>query len=416
MESNKIRIDIKECLKDSPKFRMHLEEEENDVDHLEQKLERIIKLCTTSVEAGKEYVKNQSQFATSLWDLQKHFLNNKSAHNALTKIVHCMQEVNKYQTILLDQQFQICVKNLSTFLKKDIKEVKECKNLFTKVSDNLDLALNKNSQANKNRTQEVLETENFLSATRSCFHHTSIDYINHITLLQCKKQPEVLSTLLTYMQAFVTYFHQGSDLSEDYASFFKTVDDDITTMRSDYNQLAKIMQNRHSFVNEFIENQATSWSNDKTEERPGDEAGANPTPAVQDMEGYLFKRTSNTFKTWNRRWFCMKNHQLFYRKRTGDEPLPTVMEEDLRLCSVRPVVESDRRFCFAVISPTKYHILQADSDVMLQAWIRALQKGIDTAIQSGSSYNTDMCKQTERNDKNAPPSRAGAAKGKKMLV
>jgi Arf-GAP with coiled-coil, ANK repeat and PH domain-containing protein len=54
--------------------------------------------------------------------------------------------MNKYQTILLDQQSFTVVKNLTSFLKKDIKEVKECKNLFTKVSDNLDLALNKNSQ------------------------------------------------------------------------------------------------------------------------------------------------------------------------------------------------------------------------------------------------------------------------------
>lgn len=31
------------------------------------------------------------------------------------------------------------------------------------------------------------------------------------------------------------------------------------------------------------------------------------------MEGYLFKRTSNAFKTWNRRWFCLRDNQLVYR-------------------------------------------------------------------------------------------------------
>lgn len=35
------------------------------------------------------------------------------------------------------------------------------------------------------------------------------------------------------------------------------------------------------------------------------------------IEGYLFKRTSNTFKSWNRRWFFLKNNQLAYRKRNG---------------------------------------------------------------------------------------------------
>ena len=52
----------------------------------------------------------------------------------------------------------------------------------------------------------------------------------------------------------------------------------------------------------------------------------------------------------------MQNNQLCYSKRSGDEV--TAMEEDLRLCLVRPLHDTDRRFCFEVISPTKSHILQ----------------------------------------------------------
>lgn len=70
------------------------------------------------------------------------------------------------------------------------------------------------------------------------------------------------------------------------------------------------------------------------------------------VEGYLFKRTSNAFKTWNRRWFIMQDHQLVYQKRSHDNDV-TVMEEDLRLCNVKPANEIDRRFCFEVLSPSK---------------------------------------------------------------
>lgn len=31
------------------------------------------------------------------------------------------------------------------------------------------------------------------------------------------------------------------------------------------------------------------------------------------LEGYLFKRTSNAFKTWNRRWFYLFDNKLVYR-------------------------------------------------------------------------------------------------------
>ena len=44
---------------------------------------------------------------------------------------------------------------------------------------------------------------------------------------------------------------------------------------------------------------------------------ASPVAGVQ-MEGYLFKRSSNAFKTWNRRWFYLTNNQLLYRKRIGN--------------------------------------------------------------------------------------------------
>lgn len=66
---------------------------------------------------------------------------------------------------------------------------------------------------------------------------------------------------------------------------------------------------------------------------------------------------------------------------TGEDTV-TVMEEDLRLCTVKPALDCERRFCFEVLSPSKCHMLQADSNEMYNAWITALQKGIGAAIQS----------------------------------
>ncbi|XP_058443765.1 arf-GAP with coiled-coil, ANK repeat and PH domain-containing protein 2 [Malaya genurostris] len=392
------KIDFSECLKDSPKFRLRLEQEEADIDHLEQKLEKIIKMCSLAVDSGKEYIRNQSAFATSLWDLQKHFQDDKSSTNALAKLIHCLQEMNKFHTTLLDQANRTVLKNLTSFLKKDVKEVKDYKQIFTKVSENLDVAVYKNSQVNKNRTVDIVEAENLLSATKSCFNHASLDYVNYITMLQNRKRHEILSTLLSYIQACSTYFHQGSDLCEDFGSFFKTLDEEISTMRGEYNLLDKQMQNRHTCVSELLEDKeknssgmvsvplSASSASELSDQRISQPFTSRP---LNHMEGYLFKRTSNAFKTWNRRWFCMRDNQLFYRKRTGEE-LPTVMEEDLRLCTVRLLSDSDRRFCFEVISPTKSHILQADSEAMLQAWFKALQKGIDSAIQYHSPYSSDM--------------------------
>jgi len=96
------------------------------------------------------------------------------------------------------------------------------------------------------------------------------------------------------------------------------------------------------------------------------------------IDGYLFKRGQNAFRTWNRRWFYLSNNKLCYSKRNGEDV--TVIEEDLRICLVRPLTDTDRRFCFEVISPTKSHVLQADSEEMYGVWLTSLQQGISSSL------------------------------------
>ncbi|VDO42785.1 unnamed protein product [Haemonchus placei] len=83
-------------------------------------------------------------------------------------------------------------------------------------------------------------------------------------------------------------------------------------------------------------------------------SGMPPDPDVM-MEGYLYKRSSNAFKTWNRRWFQIKDNKLLYSHRTAESEEPTVMEENLMLCLVRPAPPSiDRVGCFELVTPTRY--------------------------------------------------------------
>ncbi|KAI4808715.1 hypothetical protein KUCAC02_000763 [Chaenocephalus aceratus] len=98
------------------------------------------------------------------------------------------------------------------------------------------------------------------------------------------------------------------------------------------------------------------------------------------MEGYLYKRASNAFKTWSRRWFSIQKNQLVYQKKFKEQP--TVVVEDLRLCTVKPSADNERRFLFEVVSPSKSCMLQAaDSERQQQAWISAVQNSIASAFQ-----------------------------------
>ncbi|KAL1505365.1 hypothetical protein ABEB36_004949 [Hypothenemus hampei] len=357
-----IKIDLQECLNDSPKFRQTLEREEHSIDQLEQKLEKILKVCTSMVESGKVYVGQQCLFANSLWDLSVIFKEDPDVLTALNKLIHNLQEMNKFHTTLLDQVSRIFLKNIPTFVKKDIKAVKDYRQHFEKISTEYDSILLRNSHVPRSKPQEVEEVQNIMLAIKSCFGHQALNYVNSICVLQSKKRHEVLSTLLSYMHACTAYYHQGEDLCHDLQPFFKSLANDIANMRDETRKIEKEVENSHSQVSKSVITNRSDNGN------------------VAKLEGYLFKRTSNAFKTWNRRWFYLYDNKLVYRKRSSDEP-ETVMEDDLRLCTIKPITEGDRRFCFEIVSPSKSHILQADSDEIYQLWIEALQKAIGAAIQ-----------------------------------
>lgn len=380
-------------MRDSPKFRDALEEHHTNLDDLEVKLEKMLRNCNSTIDSGKVYLGFQSNLVGSILEVSQHFKKDPSVTQALNKIANSLQETIKYQSILIDQAGRSVSRSLNNFLKKELKQVKDSRIHFDKISSDLDTALTRHAQAPKTSSKAlglanagslnsayatvaltssqgilssagVDEAANVLIATRSCFRYTALDHLHIVSLVQSKKRHEILDPLLSYMHAHSTYFHQGSDLFQDVDPFLKSTAVDVVHLREETIALERELGNRHNVVTskDFVPLLKSETINGTR------------------MEGYLFKRTSSPFKTWNRRWFAICSSQLIYRKRTGD-PEGTVMEQDLKLCSVRPLNDTDRRYCFEVISPTKSHVLQADSEETFQVWIQAIQDEIGAAMQ-----------------------------------
>lgn len=91
------------------------------------------------VDSGKAYVAQQrylqensailfiisfvfSLFANSLWDLSTHFREDSVVLSSLNKLIHSLQEMNKFHTTLLDQASRSILKNLTAFIKKWAKK------------------------------------------------------------------------------------------------------------------------------------------------------------------------------------------------------------------------------------------------------------------------------------------------------
>ncbi|KAM8875958.1 arf-GAP with coiled-coil, ANK repeat and PH domain-containing protein 2-like isoform 1-T1 [Spinachia spinachia] len=368
----KITVDFEECLQDSPRFRATIEEVEGDVCELESKLEKLVKLCIGMIDAGKAYNAANKQFVNGIRELAQQSTRDEVIESSLTKFAESLQEMINYHTILFDQVQRSIKTQLQTFVKDDIRKFKEAKKHFDKVSEEKEGALIKNAQAPRNKQHEVEEATNILTATRKCFRHIVLDYVLQINVLQSKRRSEILKSMLSFMYAHLTFFHQGYDLFSELQPLMKQLGGQLDLLVVDAAKEKRDMEQKHSTIQQKAALQ--DFSNDDTKLEYNVDADHGIA-----MEGYLFKRASNAFKTWNRRWFSIQNNQLVYQKKFKDNP--TVVVEDLRLCTVKHCEDVERRFCFEVVSPTKSCMMQADSEKLRQAWIKAVQNSIATAFR-----------------------------------
>uniref|UniRef100_A0AAR2IL19 Arf-GAP with coiled-coil, ANK repeat and PH domain-containing protein n=1 Tax=Pygocentrus nattereri TaxID=42514 RepID=A0AAR2IL19_PYGNA len=317
---------------------------------------------------GKAYVSANKLFVNGIRDLSQ----------------QCKKD--EMISILFDQAQRSVKQQLHNFVKEDVRKFKETKKHFDKVREDLEIAQVKNAQAPRNKPHEVEEATSTLSITRKCFRHLALDYVLQINVLQAKKKFEILDAMLSFMHAQYSLFQQGYHLLDEIDPYMKKLAAELDQLVIDSAMEKRDMEHKH----------ATIQQRDFSYDDPKVEFNVDAPNGVV-MEGYLFKRASNAFKTWNRRWFSIQNSQLVYQKKLKDSL--TVVVEDLRLCSVKPCEDIERRFCFEVVSPTKSCMLQAESEKLRQAWIQAVQASIASAYrESPDNYYI------ERLDRTASPS------------
>uniref|UniRef100_A0A287BB96 Arf-GAP with coiled-coil, ANK repeat and PH domain-containing protein n=1 Tax=Sus scrofa TaxID=9823 RepID=A0A287BB96_PIG len=315
--------------------RAALEEVEGDVAELELKLDKLVKLCIAMIDTGKAFCVANKQFMNGIRDLAQYSSNDAVVETSLTKFSDSLQEMINFHTILFDQTQRSIKAQLQNFVKEDLRKFKDAKKQFEKVSEEKENALVKNAQVQRNKQHEVEEATNILTL-----------------LYFFKKCLLNMSLLLRY------------DLFSELGPYMKDLG-------------AQVIKNYMNFLICYFLEYNVDAANGIV------------------MEGYLFKRASNAFKTWNRRWFSIQNNQLVYQKKFKDNP--TVVVEDLRLCTVKHCEDIERRFCFEVVSPTKSCMLQADSEKLRQAWIKAVQTSIATAYREKGD-------ESEKLDKKSSPS------------
>ncbi|XP_061129035.1 arf-GAP with coiled-coil, ANK repeat and PH domain-containing protein 3-like isoform X2 [Syngnathus typhle] len=365
-------VDFEECVKDSPRFRANIEEVETEVVEIEAKLDKLVKLCGGMIDAGKAYVSANKIFISGIRDLSQQCKKDEMISECLEKCSESLQEIINYHIVLFDQAQHSVKQQLHHFVKEDVRKFKETKKHFERMREDMEIAQVKNAQAPRNKAHEVEEATCALSVARKCFRHLALDYVLQINVLQAKKKFEILDAMLSFMHAQYSLFQQGYKRLEEVDPYMKKLATELDQLVIDSAMEKRELEHKHATIQQRTLMQDFAYDDSKAEFNLD-------SPSGVVMEGYLFKRASNTFKTWNRRWFSIQSSQLVYQKKLKDSL--TVVVDDLRLCSVKPCEDIERRFCFEVVSPTKSCMLQAESEKLRQAWIQAVQASIASAYR-----------------------------------
>uniref|UniRef100_A0A8C2ZG63 Arf-GAP with coiled-coil, ANK repeat and PH domain-containing protein n=1 Tax=Cyclopterus lumpus TaxID=8103 RepID=A0A8C2ZG63_CYCLU len=313
-----VKLDFEECLKDSPRFRAEIEVVQSDVSELETRLEKVRYM----------HLLLPSSILLFIRQIKVEYLHN----------------------------FPLFLPSLS---RRDVRRFKDVRKEFERGSECLEGALMRNAQAPRGKQHEVEEASNALLNARRTFRSEALDYV-----LEVSKNDDMLSL----MEAQAQLFQHGHQSLSELDEYRRKLNEEHTQFVLNSAREKRDMEQRHA----AIKKKDVSYDDSIMD------FNAASTNGIA-MEGYLYKRASNAFKTWSRRWFSIQKSQLVYQKRFKDQP--TAVVEDLRLCTVKPSAENERRFCFEVVSPSKCCLLQADSERQQQAWISAVQNSIASAFQ-----------------------------------
>uniref|UniRef100_A0A8C4GRY6 Arf-GAP with coiled-coil, ANK repeat and PH domain-containing protein n=1 Tax=Dicentrarchus labrax TaxID=13489 RepID=A0A8C4GRY6_DICLA len=319
--------------------------------------DHLVKQCQAMLEAGRAYCQSSKSFVNGLRELGHHcsgdkMMEVKGAHGSY---LYTSNVISHDYEVIETTQKSVKTK-LQTFVKEDVRRFKDVRKEFERSSECLEGAQGRNAQAPRGKQHEVEEASNALLNARKAFRSEALDYV-----LEVRKKENLLNAILSLMEAQAQFFQQGHQSLSELDEYRRKLNEEHTQFVLNSAREKRDMEQRHA----AIKKKDVSYD-DSIMDFNADAANGIA------MEGYLYKRASNAFKTWSRYKFT---HEMSHT-----EQLHFVVE-DLRLCTVKPSAENERRFCFEVVSPSKCCLLQADSERQQQAWISAVQNSIASAFQ-----------------------------------
>ncbi|XP_074295719.1 ADP-ribosylation factor GTPase-activating protein AGD3 isoform X1 [Silene latifolia] len=437
-------------LDDSPMFRQQLQGLEESAESLRERCQKFYKGSRKYTEGLGEAYDGDIAFASALEAFgggHNDPISVAFGGPVMTKFTIALREIGTYKEVLRSQVEHILNDRLLQFVNIDLHDVKEARKRFDKACLAYDQAREKFLSLRKGTKSDVAtHVEEELHQARSTFEQARFNLVTTLSNIEAKKRFEFLEAVSGTMDAHLRYFKQGYELLHQMEPYINQV---LTYAqqsreRSNYEQAA--LNERMQEYKRQIDRESRWCSNGSNDSPNGDGMQAigrsshKTIDAVMQSaakgkvqtirQGYLSKRSSNLRGDWKRRFFVLDSRGMlyYYRKdiskpsssgprnsgqRNGSElgsgllsrwlsshyhggmhDEKSVAHHTVNLLTATIKVDADQsdlRFCFRIISPTKNYTLQAKSALDQMDWIEKITGVIASLL---SSQTPERCMST----------------------
>ncbi|XP_044493333.1 ADP-ribosylation factor GTPase-activating protein AGD1-like isoform X2 [Mangifera indica] len=424
-------------LDDSPMFRQQIQLMEESADVLRGRCLRFYKGSRKYTEALGEAYEGDISFVNAIETFG-------GGHGdpvcvalggpVMTKFTIALREIGTFKEVLRSQVEHMLNDRLMKFINVDLQDVKEARKRFDKASLVYDQAREKFLSLKKSTRVDVAAViEEEMHNARSLFEQARFQLVSSLSNVEAKKRFEFLEAVSGTMDAHLRFFKQAYELLHHMEPFINQVLAYAQQSRecSNYEQ-----DSLHERMKEYIRQIAResknslngSYGSPKGDSiiRPfGRNSNKEIEAAMQSAakgkvqtirQGYLSKRSSNLRGDWKRRFFVLDSRGMLYYYRKpwswhsaassqtetshgllsrwlashhhgGGHEEKSVARHKLNLLTATikaDADQSDLRFCFRIISPTKVYTLQAENAADQSDWIEK----INGVIASLLSFQT----------------------------
>ncbi|KAL6601773.1 hypothetical protein ACP70R_006089 [Stipagrostis hirtigluma subsp. patula] len=429
-------------LDDSPMFRKQIQSLEEGAELLRDRCLKFHKGCRKYTEGLGEAYDGDIAFASSLETFgggHNDPISVAFGGPVMTKFTIALREIGTYKEVLRSQVEHMLNDKLVQFVDIDLHEMKDARKRFDKASILYDQAREKYLSLKKGtRTDVATAVEDELHSARSSFEQARFNLVTALSNIEAKKRFEFLEAVSGTMDAHLRYFKQGYELLHQMEPYINQVlaYAQQSRERSNYEQAA-LIERMQEFKRQI--DRESRWSPNGMHDSPNGDGiqaiGRSSHKMIEAVmqsaskgkvqtirQGYLSKRSSNLRGDWKRRFFVLDSRGMlyYYRKqnsrpssgysnqRTGtpaehgsgllsrwfsshyhggvhDEKSVARHTVNLLTSTIKvDADQSDLRFCFRIISPTKNYTLQAESAMDQLDWIEKITGVIASLLSSQS--------------------------------